>query len=116
RSERGPAGAHAGATAAQDGPAGVGNAKLTLVPMSVHLSTGHWKKHLCRIASAMCAFPLAFVLAGAQVPVHQRSAAAKIPSQFAEAQQLIGQGRLDEARQEIQAQLKQNPTSVEGFN
>ena len=84
--------------------------------MSVHLSTGHWKKHLCRLASAMCVFPLALLLAAAQAPAHQRSAAAKTPSQFAEAQQLIGQGRLDEARQEIQAQLKQNPTSVEGFN
>jgi tetratricopeptide (TPR) repeat protein len=87
--------------------------------MSIHLSTGLSKKHLCRLLSAICLFPLvALVIAEAQTPAHERSAvaAAKTPSQFGEAQDLIGQGRLDEAKEKIQEQLKQNPVSVEGLN
>src|SRR5689334_14292926 len=40
----------------------------------------------------------------------------KIEPQFREAQALLQQGRFDEARQQVQAELAKNPTSIEGFN
>ncbi len=77
-----------------------------------------WRKHLCQLLPAMCAFVLALEFATAQTSSQQRNAqqTAKTPSQFAEAQELIAQGQLDEAKEKIQKQLKENPTSVEGFN
>src|SRR5438874_915212 len=42
--------------------------------------------------------------------------ASKASSGFLEAKELLGQGRLDEAKQKIQEQLKDDPTSVEGYN
>src|SRR5882672_9061041 len=43
------------------------------------------------------------------------SAAATDP-RLQEAQELINQGRVQEAKQKIQEQLQQNPKSVEGYN
>jgi len=85
--------------------------------MFVHFSVGAWKQHLWRLLP-VCAFVVALGFAAAQTSAHRRSApqAAKTLSQFAEAEQLIGQGRLDEAKEKLQEQLKETPTSVEGFN
>jgi tetratricopeptide (TPR) repeat protein len=57
----------------------------------------------------------------AQQTVHQRSPhrtqpKAEASPAFVEAQELLAQGRLDEAKQKIQEQLKADPSSVEGYN
>jgi tetratricopeptide (TPR) repeat protein len=55
----------------------------------------------------------------AQQPAPARSAsrpAAKVPSPFLEAETLLGQGSVEEAKLKIQEQLRLNPSSVEGYN
>ena len=42
--------------------------------------------------------------------------ASKAPSPFLEAETLLRQGSIEEAKQKIQEQLKLNPSSVEGYN
>lgn len=55
--------------------------------------------------------------AGQAHPVHPRAhSPAKIISPFAQAQALLSQGRVTEAQQEIQDQLKLHPGSVDGYN
>jgi tetratricopeptide (TPR) repeat protein len=52
-------------------------------------------------------------------PQQKKPAAAspqKIDPRFQEAQALLQQGRFDEARQQVQAELTKDPSSVEGFN
>ena len=48
-------------------------------------------------------------------PAEKRSSA-EVASPFQEAESLLAQGLLDQAREKIQEQLKQNPRSVEGYN
>jgi Tfp pilus assembly protein PilF len=57
----------------------------------------------------------------AQQTIHQRTprrtqAKAETSPAFVEVQELLAQGRLDEAKQKIQEQLKADPSSVEGYN
>src|SRR6266446_6867550 len=52
----------------------------------------------------------------AQVKKNTSRPAAAIDPRLQEAQELINQGRVQEAKQKIQEQLQQNPKSVEGYN
>ena len=46
----------------------------------------------------------------------KKSSSAAAQSAFQEAESLLGQGLVEQAKEKIQEQLKLNPTSVEGFN
>jgi tetratricopeptide (TPR) repeat protein len=46
----------------------------------------------------------------------KKSSSAAAPSAFREAESLLAQGLVDQAKENLQEQLKLNPTSVEGFN
>src|SRR6266576_6206018 len=46
----------------------------------------------------------------------KKSSSAAAQSAFQEAESLLGQGLVEQAKEKIQQQLKLNPTSVEGFN
>src|SRR6266446_3439102 len=52
----------------------------------------------------------------AQVKKNTSRPAAAIDPRLEEAQELLSQGRVEEAKQKIQEQLQQNPKSVEGYN
>ncbi len=47
---------------------------------------------------------------------HTRSSSAEVPSPFLEAETLLRQGSIEEAKKKIQEQLALNPSSVEGYN
>ena len=47
---------------------------------------------------------------------HARSSSAATPSPFLEAETLLRQGSIEEAKKKIQEQLALNPSSVEGYN
>src|SRR6266550_9276496 len=80
--------------------------------------------HLQKNLLVTCLLALAVILlysnasSGQQGPVEKntsRPAAANDP-RLQEAQELLSQGRVEEAKQKIQEQLGQNPKSVEGYN
>jgi Tfp pilus assembly protein PilF len=50
------------------------------------------------------------------VAIRKAKSAPEAAPVFAEAQELLSQGHLDEAKQKIQELLKADPTSVEGYN
>jgi tetratricopeptide (TPR) repeat protein len=75
-----------------------------------------------RERSRIIALTFIFILTG--VSVAQQSTAvrsnprldSKVPSPFLEAETLLRQGSVEEAKQKIEEQLKLNPSSVEGYN
>jgi tetratricopeptide (TPR) repeat protein len=50
------------------------------------------------------------------VSIHKTNPSPEAAPAFAEAQELLSEGHLDEAKQKIQEQLKADPKSVEGYN
>jgi len=76
--------------------------------------------------SRLVTFVLAFAVillnanasSGQQPPAKKNTSrpAAAIDPRLQEAQDLLSQGRVEEAKQKIQEQLEQNPKSVEGYN
>jgi Cytochrome c biogenesis factor len=84
-------------------------------------------RHLARIGSqALLSFVFAaltflpLICLAQQTPHHPAPHPAEPKGEaspaFAEAQELLGQNRLDEAKQKIQQQLNADPSSVEGYN
>src|SRR5882724_13290499 len=80
--------------------------------------------HLKKNRLVTCVLALAAILLyangslGQQAPVKKNTSrpAAAIDPRLEEAQELLSQGRVDEAKQKIQEQLEQNPKSVDGYN
>src|SRR6266566_2226534 len=66
---------------------------------------------------AICALVLLLILCrGYATSGAKKSSSAAAQSAFQEAESLLGQGLVEQAKEKIQEQLKLNPTSVEGFN
>ena len=80
--------------------------------------------HLQKNRLVTCVLALAVLLlyadasSGQQTPVKKNTSrpAAAIDPRLEEAQELLSQGRVEEAKLKIQEQLQQNPKSVEGYN
>jgi len=80
--------------------------------------------YLQKNRAVTCVLALAVILLcanaswGQQAPVKKNTPrpAAAIDPRLQEAQELLSQGRVEEAKQKIQEQLQQNPKSVEGYN
>jgi tetratricopeptide (TPR) repeat protein len=51
-----------------------------------------------------------------KTPAQRTHSTSQAPSPFAEAQELLSQGSIDEAKQKIQEQLTLRPKSIEGYN
>jgi tetratricopeptide (TPR) repeat protein len=91
----------------------------------MRLSRGALFRHLCdgmRLHSALLAALALLSLCGnckAQQPVRQRGnsqRSAKLAPELAEAETLLAQGRLAEAKHKILEELARDPKSVEGYN
>ena len=85
-------------------------------------SASHWRR-LRRILALIAILISAgeYALCGhaaQQSTPSQRNArpSAKAPSPFLEAETLLNQGSVDEAKKKIQEELERNPSSVEGYN
>jgi tetratricopeptide (TPR) repeat protein len=66
--------------------------------------------------SLVCVLPQKLVAQEAAARGRKPQAESRVPSAFAEAQILLGQGRLDRAKEKTLEQLRLYPTSVEGYN
>jgi tetratricopeptide (TPR) repeat protein len=73
---------------------------------------------LARILGLTATFVFATGSRAQQTVPGRRNArqSAKTPSPFLEAETLLREGSIDEAKQKIQEELERNPTSVEGYN
>ena len=86
---------------------------------SVRHSAGKrgWRAVLTCIAALSAIFFAGLGAAGQQTAPRKQSAhpASKAPSPFAEAQALLRQGKLEDARNKLQEELQQNPSRPEGY-
>lgn len=76
------------------------------------------RRHLRLCTVSICTFLLALApeFAASQAVAKQNAHNPKGPSPFTEAEALLGQGLVDQAKRQIQEQLALDPSSAEGYN
>jgi tetratricopeptide (TPR) repeat protein len=90
--------------------------------MAIGTPLQHAPRIGCRGLGLILALTIVFIFAGGSAAQQSTPArnnprpAAKVSSPFHEAEALLQQGSVEEAKQKIQEQLKLNPSSVEGYN
>jgi tetratricopeptide (TPR) repeat protein len=76
-----------------------------------------WRTVLTSIAALGASFFASQGVAGQQAPPSKQGAhpVSKVPSPFADAEALLRQGKLEDAKSRIQEELQQNPSRPEGY-